>query len=351
MELYVYDLNFNYCGMLEDSKCSSIIWTSSYYDCDEFEIRMPYFDGIFDLIKQDRFLRKNNSDRAMIIEKIYITCQYDNAEKVPVVKIAGRGAESLLDRRVCASTKTYSETVGNNARKIIIDNVLSTGDAARNIGIIELGSYPPTESGEQVTQGQNVGELTRSMLKEQKMGTYLKTDFTKKKFLYTIYEGVDRTKANMNKVEFSPDLDNFSQVEYYSDATTQYNFCMARSGVDGTGNIHIFSVASDGAGTGTARREIYADISSFDISGAGSTGALKLLEPVAEQELEKKQTVETITGTIIDGILYEYGIDYKVGDIVVLNDGYGHKLNKRLVQMIEYYQGGQKTMAPTFEDI
>ena len=46
MEMYVYDLNFKYCGILEDSQCSSIIWTTNFYDCDEFEIRTGYYRKI-----------------------------------------------------------------------------------------------------------------------------------------------------------------------------------------------------------------------------------------------------------------------------------------------------------------
>lgn len=353
MEMYVYDLNFKYCGILEDSQCSSIIWTTNFYDCDEFEIRMPYFDGILELIKQDRLLQKDSSDRAMIIEKIYITQQFNDAQKTPVVKIAGRGADSLLDRRVSLENKAYSGAADYISRRLVIENIISPSNTTRKIDTVALGSYPAlTGSGEQLTLGQNIGELTRLMLKEQKLGSYFKTDFSNKKMLYTIYSGKDRTKENLNKVEFSPDLDNFSQIEYYSDATTQYNICLAKTGPDVNDNWTIVPGSNENLGPGTKRREVWADLSSYDISGAGSSTAVdRLVSPLAEQELAKKITEETITGNIIDGIVYKFGTDYQVGDTVVLNDGYGHKVNMRLVQMIEYYENGRKTLSPTFENV
>ena len=351
MEMYVYDLNFKYCGILEDSQCSSIIWSTNFYDCDEFEIRMPYFDGILELIKQDRLLQKDSSDRAMIIEKIYITQQFNDGQKTPVVKIAGRGADSLLDRRVSLENKAYSGAADYISRRLVIENIISPSNTTRKIDTVALGSYPAlTGSGEQLTLGQNIGELTRLMLKEQKLGSYFKTDFSNKKMLYTIYAGKDRNKENLNKVEFSPDLDNFSQIEYYSDAATQYNICLAKTGPDANDNWTIVAGSNENLGSGTKRREVWADLSSYDVSGAGSSTAVdRLVSPLAEQELAKKITEETITGNIIDGILYTYSRNYEVGDIVILNDGYKHKLNKRLVQMIEYYQGGRKTLTPTFE--
>lgn len=353
MELYVYDLDFNYRGILDENQCSSIIWTTNFYDCDEFEIRMPYFDGIFDFIKQDNFIRQNNSDRAMIIEKIYITQQFNNGQKMPVVKIAGRGVESLLDRRVSLDNKTYSGAVDYISRRLVIENIISPSNATRKIDVVALGSYPAlTGNYEQLTLGQNIGELTRLILKEQKLGSYLKTDFSNKKMLYTIYAGKDRTQANMNKVEFSPDLDNFSQIEYYSDAVTQYNICLAKTGPDVNDNWSIVPGSNENLGSGTKRREMWADLSNYDVSGAGSASAVdKLISPLAEQELAKKITEETITGNIIDGIVYKFGIDYQVGDTVVLNDGYGHKVNMRLVQMIEYYENGKRTLSPTFENV
>lgn len=349
MDFYIYDLKFNYIGLLEDCVCNSIIWTDAYYECDDFEITLPYNQKAMDLLKQDYLIVKNGSDRAKLIEKIYITNSYNDGIKSATVKIKGRGAECLLDRRVVSSAKTYNDTVCNVARKIVIDNVLEPDITGREIDIIQLGTYPSnTNTLEQLAQGENVGELTRTLLKTVNYGQYFKFNLSNKKLIYTIYDGKNRTKSNLLKVEFSPDFDNFANVEYYNDISTQYNRCVARSGLDSEGAYHISNV---GTGNGVERREIYADFQSLDFSGSGSLGISRLLEPLAKERLAEQASSETITGNIIDGILYTYGIDYNVGDIVVLNDGFGHKLNKRLTSMIEYYNGSKRTLTPMFEDV
>ncbi len=348
MELYVYDLNFNFIGMVESCLCKSIIWTENYYGCDDFQIEFPYNQALMDILKPDYFIKKNSSDRAMLIEKVTITSRYNNGKKCPIVTVKGRGTECILERRVIAYNTTINDSVCNIARKCIINNLTSPTVEARKIECVTLGTYPESETIDQIVQGENLLSFVQNLLQTYKFGFYFQLDFENKRFKFTIHTGTDRSSGNLKKVEFSPDLDNFHTPEYFVENNTHYNCCIARSSEDGEGNINI-AVPTEPAGI--ERRELYRDCSDYDFSGSGSAGVSRLLKPLQKEYIEQNKTDETIEGRIVDGIIFTYNTDYFVGDTVIVNDGFGHKLKKRLISMTEYYSCGSRVLTPVFEDI
>ena len=348
MELYVYDLDFNFVGMIESCLCKSIIWTENYYNCDDFQIEFPYNKQLVEILKSDCFIKKNSGTKAMLIEEVYITSNYVNGRKCPIVTVKGRGTECVLERRVIAYNTTMTDSVCNIARKAIINNLTSPTVNARKIECVTLGTYPESETIDQVMRGENLLSFVQNLLQSYKLGFHFLLDFTNKKFKFTIHKGTDRTLTNLKKVEFSPNLDNFHTPEYFNSTNTHYNCCVAYSSEDSEGNI---TTAVPTEPSGFERRELYRDCSDHDFTGSGTSGVSGLLKPLQNEYIEQNSTSETIEGRIVDGVLYTYGTDYFIGDIVIVDDGFGHRVNKRLISMTEYYSCGSRVLTPVFEDI
>ncbi|MEE0265278.1 MAG: siphovirus ReqiPepy6 Gp37-like family protein [Acutalibacteraceae bacterium] len=348
MELYVYDLNFNLIGMIESCSCKSIIWTENYYACDDFQIEIPYNKELLDILKVDYFIKKNSSNRAMLIESIYITSSYNNGRKCPIVTIKGRGTECILERRVIAYNATVTDSVCNIARKAVINNLTSPSVSSRKISCVVLGTFPESETIDHIMQGENLLNFVQNLLQTYKFGFYFKLNFEHQRFDFTIHSGTDRSTGVLNKVEFSPDLDNFHTPEYFNESNTHYNCCIARSGEDMNGSI-VIAVPTEPAGL--ERRELYRDCSDYDVSDLPSTAVSKILTPLQKEFVEKNSTSENIEGRIVDGVIFSYNTDYFIGDVVIVNDGFGHKLKKRLISMTEYYSCGSRVLTPVFEDV
>lgn len=348
MELYVYDLNFNFIGMIDSCSYKSIIWTENYYACDDFQIELPYNEALLDILKQDYFIKKNSSNRAMLIETVNITHKYNNGRKCPIVTVKGRGTECILERRVIAYNTTITDSVCNIARKAIINNLTSPSVSSRKIDCVILGTYPKSETIDHVMQGENLLSFVQTLLQTYKFGFFFELDFENKRFKFTIHAGTDRSTGVLKKVEFSPELDNFHTPEYFNESNTHYNCCIARSSEDIDGNI-VVEVPTEPAGVD--RRELYRDCSDYDVSEIPYTAVSRILDPLQKEYLAKNRTFENIEGRIVDGVIFSYNTDYFMGDVVIVNDGFGHKLKKRLISMTEYYSCGSRVLTPVFEDV
>lgn len=64
----------------------------------------------------------------------------------------------------------------------------------------------------------------------------------------------------------------------------------------------------------------------------------------------QRATKSTVDGEIIDDKMYEYKIDYDLGDIVLLDDCI-HQGQKRVSEMIYSQDSEGQKMYPSFEDL
>jgi hypothetical protein len=109
--------------------------------------------------------------------------------------------------------------------------------------------------------------------------------------------------------------------------------------------------------SGLMRREMYtdgSDISSSDDDGklmSGYPGSYdKLLKQRGREEIAKDENsiAETFDGEVDYQNAFVYGSDYKLGDIVEVDDKYGHETKSRISEVLFSYDEEGFSINPSF---
>lgn len=112
----------------------------------------------------------------------------------------------------------------------------------------------------------------------------------------------------------------------------------------------IFSLGEDGiVATGLIRREYYNDASSVEYTEEMSDAEYEAqLVNSAKDELDKKIVKTEVNGSVADNVMYIYGRDYKIGDIVQVENEFGILGTMRVTEFITSHSTSGIEMYPTF---
>lgn len=240
----------------------SVLWNDRYYECGDFELVVPATDENVLELKEDRILLSNESEYAMIIEKVELKT---DAEEGDQLIVTGRSAESLLDRRIVWD-ETYfygrletlypnpindPSMVVNAIRKLVTDNFGRNEQVTNYRAMDEIIGV---DAEGELTQdhpflsmfvtafvyGKTVLEVIIDICQQLGIGFKLTpifdgATFTKLHFKLYLYYGLNLTddpEQNLNEkvVIFSEDFDNILNSDYFIDKQAYKNVIK----VDGT---------------------------------------------------------------------------------------------------------------------
>lgn len=345
-------------GIIDAAK--SVIWHSSYFGVGDFEIYTEATPEAVEILRKYNYVTRPDDIEIGIIEKVYIA---NNEQDGLMITAAGRFAKSILDRRLIyklagtVNTATILRgNVENNIRTLVADNAIACSfDSKRNFSILELGAAAGIpliivdENGnaaEKQVSYQNLLEYTESVLKEYGLASIITLDAERRKFIYTVYEGADRSIDNASgnmPILFSQEFDNLIASEYSCDTTPEKNTALI--GGEGEGVDRFYTLLA-GNETDLNRREIFIDASSInkaykdeneveqEYTNAEYTA---LLKAKGKQDITPLKISESFAGTIdiVNGN-YVYNRDFFLGDIVTVQDNeIGVYINARITDIIE----------------
>ena len=195
--------------------------------------------------------------------------------------------------------------------KQMVTEFLKTGD--RNIEKLEISES--SVLGEEIKFTPEQGFLEKAMVSVSSMyevGT--RVDFDLEKLTFKTLKGTDRTAS----VAFGRGRRNVKSIEYTKDLFNTYNVGYTQ---DGNGNI-----ISVGDAKGLLRRECYR-------------------EKNIEEYLKEKAEIETLRAEANE--LYEYGVDYELGDYVTIIKGNMSSV-KQITEVKEVHEHGETSIYPVF---
>lgn len=358
-------------GIIDGAK--SVIWHSVYYGVGDFEIYAIASEKNIELLQKDYYITRPNNDEIGIIESV--TSSY-STEDGKMIVASGRFAKSILDRRQIynLSGKTNTATilsgkVESAVRSLVVNNIISCSfDTNRNVSYLKLGALANipaiiVDENGNATQKQvsyeNLFDYTEEVLKEYKLGARITLDDSNNNFLYTVYQGADRSADNTDGNEpivFSQEYDNLSESNY------SYNNKLKKTaaliGGEGEGLDRFYSLVA-GTETGLERRETWIDASSInktykddeDVEHTYTDPEYKaMLDAEGKQQLATKIAEESYEGSInVDGGIWKLNEDYYLGDIVTFQD---NKLDKyasvRITELTEVQDENGYAVTPVF---
>lgn len=332
---------------------NSFIWTERYQEIGDCEIVCPATEDNLRLLKEDMYLTIPDSDRGMIIDEVEIST---DIEEGAIMTVKGGSLEGLLGRRIAWGDITISGNLQNCLETLMNNNIIKPSDTKRKMENIRfVKSTDPSITSifidETSVTGMSLLSIFQTLCKLNNIG--FKAEFDSNNTInVSLYKGVDRSYAqDVNPyVIFSPNYDNLSDSKYVMSKIGYYNSALVYGEKD-TDNTH--KQTEIGLHTGYERYETFIDASSISSKTDDKTLTyneyIETLQQSAKYKLKSEcSIIEAFDGTADFGTTFIYGVDFKMGDIVEIEDAYGHEATCTITEVIISDDQDGYCIYPTF---
>lgn len=338
---------------------TSLIWTERFNSYGDFELEAPAL--LFDSagFRMDQYIEIPTSSRLMIIEKIEI--------KGDTFKVSGRSLESILDRRIIAEERITEAKTGEKPSyiiyKAILDSFGSTSGADRAVNYIGIQSTDEDKEYDEeplkkytVSRGENLYDFTTNLLAIGNYGFKILFNPQTLDFRITaLYDGEKR-----ENVIFSQNSFNLTDPSYKEDSQNLKTAGYVAGDGEGTKRRIVVlsrqtSVRNPETGSiekkfykGIHRREMWIDARDLQKRTQTNDDYKALLKDRGIEKMSEKNKEYTVDGTIVDTGRYRLGVDYDLGDTVIIRSKYFSATVKimEIIQSID--QTGAYKIYPTF---
>ena len=134
MDLYIINRNFETVGIIDNA--ASVIWAEKYIGAGDFEIYIPASGKAVDLLRDNYYIARPDTDRVMIIKNTKIRTDTENGNYLTVT---GPSLESILKRRIVWQQTNLSGKVELAVRQLITENIIDPAIPERKIENFKLG--------------------------------------------------------------------------------------------------------------------------------------------------------------------------------------------------------------------
>jgi hypothetical protein len=335
VDIWVLDENLEVIDIVETF--NSFIWTDRYNEYGDFELRISIDDRSVKALRIDRYLQNRDSDHLMIIDTLEID---SDAEDGTYLVVTGKSLESILGRRIVWGLKILEGNLQNGIKSLLNENVISPSNLDRKINnfVFEESTDPLITELSIKAQytGDNLYDVIHTICENQNLG-FKVTLNDSKQFVFKLYSGKDRSYSQSENpyVIFSPKFDNLLSGNYIESKAAWKNVTLV--GGEGEGTERRYTAV--GNVSGLKRREIFTDardVSSTTEAGEtiSSDAYISLLRQRGKEKLSENVNVMSFEGEAEMTQMFRYGVDFFNGDVVQLEDEYGHEVKARITEIV-----------------
>lgn len=338
MEISILNTEFEPVAIVD--VYTSIIWTKRYYKPGDFELYIPANIDILPYLKQDYYVKRDDDETVMIIEKIEIQTDAENGD---YFIITGRSLESILNRRIVWEQTNLNGNVVDQVYKVLENNIGSSALSYRKLANF-ICKTPKLNVSDTITMqatGDDLESLLTEICTQYGLGWKITLD-ENNNFVFEMYKG------NNSNAYFSPEFDNLITSDYSGDKSNYRN--VAKVFGEGEGTARTSFVV--GNTVGINRRELYVDARDVS-SNEGKITAddyKLLLNARGKEKLQEQVFVKSFDGEVEPSMTFKYREDYNLGDIVTVTNQYGITATPRIIEIIENWDDTGYKVVPTFEE-
>ena len=353
MLVYVLsNVGFKRIGVVDDYEY--LIWNDKFCDCGDFELSIPFESHNATLFQIDRYITIDYSDRTMIIDTINLK----NSDGKYHIVAKGRSLESILERRVFYEKFEKTLPLNGFLREMLNKTFIAPTDEARKVSNLYYSSSTAYDDDKyKVTadfSGENVLTAIKTLLNMFDLGFGVK--IINNSFRVRIEVPTDRTLGNSKKpIIFSPNMDTLFNSNFIDTTDGKCNIAYCGGGENWVNReyvtLHAPYTTHFAYGTsGLTRREMYisGEITKEECEG-NQTLYHDILRTYGMNKFKEYYMTTAFEGEIDNTERYEYGTDYKIGDIVTVDDGMGNSAKARIVEYIISDNEEGLVKYPTFE--
>lgn len=342
-------------------------WADRSRKVGDFELILPADSSFLKDIKPGMYFRIPYSEKYMIVEKTVMETSVTEGDRVTV---SGRSLESILDRRIVLPQVNTGTDFKTAIEKILNANIVNPSNAKRkiaNFSLLDTSKWQTTSIEKTEVYKDVVLDVIENMCDRYDFEYEVVPQGTGA-FGFRVYKGVDHSWDQTTNpfVVFSPEYDNLVSTNYISSTSGYKNACYVTYEVNRTisdgneGSVTINSknyiLAEDSNASGLNRREfaVESEAESPDMSKADPTAMSEYIAAMREQgfnAIQEAKEIEAMDGEIDYNTQFVYGRDFKLGDIVQVENEYGVSSKCRISELLISEDSSGLTRVPTFEFI
>lgn len=351
MEVYVLNRDFISIKMIDEFE--SFIWTDRYYECGDFELFLSMDKDLVNYIVKGYYLWFAESEHIMIIEDFKIKTDVEDGNKLIVT---GRSLESILERRIIWGQKICTGNLQEMIQGLLTEAIISPSISDRAIGNFVYEASTDSRITALTIDAQYFGDDLYSIISGLCMAYDIGFKITlnsSNKFVFSLYCGSDHSYEQSENpyVIFSPNFENIINSDYYESNSNLKNVTL----VAGEGEGADCKTIMVGSASGLDRREIFTDARHISSTVDGRTLSMSEYEAQLTQKgndtLAEKTLVKAFEGEAETTQMFVYGVDFFIGDIVQVENEYGHEGRAYITEIIFSQDEGGISIYPTFSTI
>ena len=341
MELYVFDINLNLIGIIDDFKECGI--DLNYDKMSQMTLKVDGDSNNINLLQKGRIVAKTDDleHGYLILYREYVD------EKSSELSITAPSINILLARRVVLGQQRYRGNIENVVKSFVTNNAISPSNSKRIIPNLTLGENVGIDINTTAANtGNQLDEYLYTLCNKHDISWDILLDVVNKKFVFTTWQGEDRsTEQSINPhVIFSKDRENILKQNYL-ESDLDYKSTVIVAGEGEGAKRKIITVNDEYSGLD--RYELYVDARDLQTTSTNDNGEEVtitdkeyeiLLQERGLEKLPEYQKIVTFESEVDLYSNYVYGQDYFVGDKVsVINDDLGIILHTRIISASETY--------------
>ena len=347
MELYIFDRELNFKGILESY--FSLIWTRKYSKCGEFELHCNLTPETLKLLQRGNVIWKKGDLEAGYIEYRNLT-QDTTGKEVLVLK--GKFLTGYLNRRIVWDRQNLNTTSEFAIRELINKNAINPIDTDRKINLMALGEVKNyTQSLNKQVSYKNLLETVEEIANTNDLGIRTLIDIQNKQMIFDIYEGLDRTAGQSINAPaiFSKEFENILEQEFTDSFNNYRNLAL----VAGEGEGSARELVTVGQGIGLDRFELFVDAKDLQSTDGDTTIPIEqyreMLEDRGLSKLSEHKEIQTFDSKINLNSNLVYKEDFDLGDIVTCTSKkWGITIDTRITEVEEVYEESGKQINVVF---
>lgn len=195
---------------------------------------------------------------------------------------------------------------------------------------------------------ETLSDVLQSISEYCDTGWEIYADLKKKRLVFDIVEGVDRSysQSENSRVIFSRDFDNILNSTYTDSSEGYRNLAYAGGAGEGADRIILKVTADDTEPEGWERREVFLDCGSLEIV---ETDTAMSLSDEALHKIKEYTKTEALTASAADTASFAYLKKWNLGDkVTVVSKAAGVRLDTRITEVSERYESGGVGIDVTF---
>ena len=357
MNLLVLDTNFQ--PVLTLDVFESFIWTDRYCNYGDFEVYTAVDMSLFDALQKDYYIYSKDSEHVMIIEEKRIDTDNEMGNHLT---ISGRSLESILDRRIIWAPTVLTGNFQNGIKKLLDENAIIPSNSARTINnLVFQASTDPAITALTIdiqVNGENLYDVIQVLCDSNDLGFKITLN-EDNEFVFQLYSGVDRSygQTSVPYVVFSPRFENLINTSYAeSKSGFKTTALVAGEPVSTEENAPlkttVAEIETEDPWTGLDRREMYVNAGDVRSKVGEETLSpatyLSHLEEKGYEALMDALQLPLFEGQVDTTMLFKYGMDFYMGDIVQLRNEYGMEARSRVTEMVHSISTSGVDIYPTF---